>query len=302
MVKIQSRPYLCPAPNLVTVTGWELIAEGGESSSLQSTLPHWDPGTAIHVGITVQLDVAQIWESCRLASEDRLRLALLWESSSTGGTGLRGCGNSTAIHKNSSRNVIGLEVRIPGSQLADTVKFMVHLLLAQPGQSSFKLAPHYPGSILWKEEKTLQLEGSGTRFPTELLDFSKYLPSGAGWYLEWKEGDFEQSLMGSVRLFLNNENKIVAKSIQMRSREDNLVQSMIRYDVGKTMIISALTSESFRENYRTYEEGSVGATIRNMLYAYFPNDTIEGLAGEYASSPARFECALQERFRLFDEV
>ena len=108
--------------------------------------------------------------------------------------------------------------------------------------------------------------------------------------------------MGNVRLFLNKANKTILKSTQGHSREDALIQGMIRFDISKTMITTALSSDDFIENYRQYEDGSVGATIRNMLYTYFPKETIEGLANEYRNSAAYFACRLQERFQLFGEV
>ena len=301
MVKIQSFPYIRPAHRQIEVTEWQQIMEDGSGIPLPERLPHWDPGMSIAVSAAVRLNIEQIWQECMLSEEDQLRLVLLWESL---GTGLRGRGSAATIQHRYPTSTVEVSGRIDGTQLADQVRFLVHLVLANPGQGSSKLAPHIPGSILWKEERVVLLEGQGPRFPTEFLHFadpSNPLPAGAGWYLEWAPEILEESFMGRVRLFLNEDNKIITRSVEGHSQEDVLIQGMIRFDIGKTMIVAALSNESFVEGYRHYEDGSVGATIRNMLYTYFPTQTIEGLAGLYRNSAARFECTLQEYFQLFEE-
>jgi hypothetical protein len=299
--KVQSPPYLRPARHHIEVTEWQQVVEDGTAIPLPEHLPHWDPGTPISVNVALRLNVEQIWQECQLSDADQLRLVLLWDSL---GTGLRGSGRMATIRPRYPVNAVEVSGRVDGTLLADRVRFSVHLVLARPGQSSSRLAPHIPGCILWKDERTLKLEGQGARFPTEFLhfaDLSNPLPAGAGWYLEWNPDAFEESFMGSVRLFLNADNKMITRSVEGHSREDALIQGMIRFDIGKTMIVAALSSESFVKSYRYYEDGSVGATIRNMLYTYFPDQTIEGLAGLYCNSSARFECMLQERFQLFFE-
>ena len=302
MVKVQSFPYLRPAHDRIAVLAWQQIKEDGTDDVLPERLPHWDPGTSVTVNATVHMDIKLVWQDCRFADRDRLRLVLLWDSP---GTSLRGSGSALTIQQGYPLDTVELRVQVSGEQLADRVRFLLHLVLAGPGQSSFKLAPHIPGSILWQEERVLLLEGQGPRFPMEFLNFaasSNPLPAGAGWYLEWNAEQFDELFMGNVRLFLNKDNKAVFKSTQGHSREDALIQGMIRFDMGKTMIITALSSDHFIDNYRQYEEGSVGATIRNLLNTYFPKETIEGLANLYRNSAARFECVLQERFQLFEEV
>ena len=301
MAKIQSFPYLRPADNPVKLTEWQLISEDGTTTSLQDCLPHWDPGTPVSVSATLHLNIEQVWQECRLADTDQLRLVLLWDSL---GTGLRGKGSAINLHHRYPVKTVEVNCHVDGAQLANQIRFQVHLVLATPGRSPSKLAPRIPGSILWQEERILRLEGQGSRFPTEFLHFaasSNPLPSGAGWYLEWNPEAFEEALMGRVRLFLNADNKIISRSVKGNSREDTLIQGMIRFDIGKTMIVAALSSETFLESYHHYENGSVGATIRNILNTYFPTDSIEELAGLYHNSSARFECMLQERFQLFEE-
>lgn len=302
MVKIQSFPYLRPTHHLIEVAEWQQIVKDEAGIPLPERLPHWDAGTPVAVTATVQLNIEQIWQECRLSEMDQLRLVLLWDSL---GTGLRGSGSAINLRQRYPVNTVEVSASIDGTQLASQVRFLIHLVLAGPGQSSSRLAPRIPGSILWQEERILLLEGQGPRFPTEFLHFadpSNPLPAGAGWYLEWDPEALEESFMGRVRLFLNEDNKTIARSVEGHSQEDALIQGMIRFDIGKTMIVAALSSESFIESYRHYEDGSVGATIRNMLNTYFPTESIEGLAGLYRSSSARFECGLQERFQLFEEV
>src|SRR5258708_17037634 len=142
MVKIQSFPYLRPAHHQIEVAEWHQVADDEVNTPLPERLPHWDPGTAISVSATAHLNTAQIWQECLLANEDQLRLVLLWDSL---GTGLRGRGSAIELSKSYPLHTVEMHARIEGTQLANQIKFIIHLILANPGKSTSKLAPRIPG-------------------------------------------------------------------------------------------------------------------------------------------------------------
>ena len=165
MAVVKVYPYLLPSPDRIEVTDWRQNVDN-EDQPLQFLLLHWDPGMSLHVMATVVIDLEGIRSDCHLAPEDMLRLVILWNSS---GTGLRGRGNYIDL-KSPFSFPVTLDLNIEGQLLADRIRIEMCLVLAH-GNSNFALAPQRPGSILWRVEKTMILEGLASRFPTELIDF-----------------------------------------------------------------------------------------------------------------------------------
>jgi hypothetical protein len=132
---------------------------------------------------------------------------------------------------------------------------------------------------------------------------TQWLPPDAAWFLDWDPKALDERTLGSVRLFLNRDHRQIRDAVASRAcAEGKLLRKIIMFDVGRTMMMQALSNEDFVQSSDQYEEGSVGAIIRHLLHAYFPNDSIAGLAQRYQNSPTRFACELQACFGLFKEV
>ena len=292
-------PYLLPSSERISVTEWRQQIND-EEAPLQELLSHWDPGMSLHVLIMAAVDIDAIRTDCHLTSDDILRLAITWYSP---GTGLRGHGGYIDLSSSSSFP-LKLDLCIPGELLADRVRIEVCLVLARTGKSTFALAPRRPGSILWREEKTIILEGQASRFPTELIDFSEspYLPENASWYLEWDWEDFNQMALGSMRLLINSKNDRVKRAVTETNAADEVIRDIIRFDVGRTMIIGALNNDAFVQSSASYVDGSVGSFTRRLLRTLFPEEDLEGIVQLYQQNRSIFESELQARFKLFQEV
>jgi hypothetical protein len=302
MARVNAFPYLRASLNRIQNTVWLQLTDRGERP-LPGLLPHWDPGMPLLIRITMDVDVEGIWADCKLAPDDILRIAILWYSP---GTGLRGQGSIIDLPKANSIRSTMLEFNIEGILLSDKVRFELQLVLAFHGKmrDQFKLAAKRPGSILWREEKVVILEGQGTRFPTELVNFAdtQWLPQNAGWFLDWDPKTLDESVLGNLRLFLNTENEPVRRSAVESLQADQPIRDIIMFDVGRALISGALENDDFIQYAGDYEDGSVGASVRRLLRALFPNESIEGIAQRYHHSRSRFECDLQDHFRLFKEV
>lgn len=300
MVRVKAFPYDLSLPEHIRATEWRQQVDD-EDVPLQEILLHWDPGTTLHLSVTIEADLDGIRNDCRLAPGDLLRAVIVWHSH---GTNLRGRGSYIDIDSAISSHSINLTLALPGELLADRVRVEAQLILAGPGKSSLKLAPRRPGSVLWREEKTIILEGLGSRFPVELIDFaqSSWLPENASWFLDWDDTDFEQIALRSMQLFINARNVRVRRAVVELLDSDEVIRDIIRFDVGRTMIIGALENEAFVQNPDSYLDGSVGSYARRLIRTMFPNESWEGIIHSYRQNQSRFECELQARFRLFQEV
>jgi len=294
-------PYLTPSLERVRITSWQQRVNE-ETIPLQEILPHWDPGTPLNLSTTVEVDIQAVREDCRLTSTDTLRIVLVWYSS---GTGLRGRGDYVDINDINASRPLTLTIFLPGELLADEVRVEMQLLLASPGKSSFELSPKRPGSILWSEGKTMALEGLASRFPIEMISFSKnyWLPENAAWYLEWDPFDLEQLALRTMRFYINEDNAKIKKAVTNPTTEvDELVRDVIEFDVGRAMIMGALENDSFVRHPDPYADGSVGSYVQRLIWTLFSNEGWEGIVYSHQQNRSRFECELQAKFKLFQKV
>jgi hypothetical protein len=299
MAVVKAYPYLLPSPERIEVTDWRQNVDG-EDRPLPLLLLHWDPGMTLHVMATVAIDLEGVRSDCLLAPEDLLRLVILWNSP---GTGLRGRGKYIDLKAPLSFPVT-LDLIVEGQLLADRIRFEACLVLAH-GNSNFTLAPQRPGSILWREEKTVILEGMASRFPTELIDFieNPYLPDDASWLLEWDAEDLNQMAYGNMRLLINAGNNRVKRAVTESNPEDEVIRDIIRFDVGRTLIFGALENDTFVQSPESYMDGSVGTYARRLIRTLFPDEeNLEGVALMFQQNKSFFECELQSRLKFLLEV
>jgi hypothetical protein len=262
-------------------------------------LPDWDPATPLDIAITAELDMGSIQQECGLTTADTLRLAIVWHSA---GTGLRGRGDIYDIQGIADTIRVELGLSIAGALLADRIRVSTQLVLAnEPSLRQSNIVARHPGSLLWSEERTVILEGKDSRFPTELITFadSSWLPERAAWFLDWEPDDLHLPVLGHVRLFINADHSSVSRAVTQALPEDEDIRSAIRFDVGRTLILTALADDDFVGSYKKYDDSSIGAAIRRLLQGLFPFETIESLAMKRRTQASRFECLLQARLDLF---
>jgi hypothetical protein len=204
----------------------------------------------------------------------------------------------TSISSNFSAN---LTLALSGELLADRVRVEVQLVLADSGQSNFLLSPQRAGSILWRETKTIILEGLASRFPVELVNFAEcsWLPKNASWFLDWDDANLELVALQTLRLLVNAKNAKTRRAVTESSINDEVIREIIEFDVGRTLIIGALENDMFVQNPDSYMDGSVGCYIRRLIRTLFPNEDWTEIVCSYRQNRSRFECELQDRFRLF---
>jgi hypothetical protein len=296
---VTKRPYLLPRDDRVQITDPVLFVNGSPQP-VGTSLPEWDPAMRLHLCVEASLDFKEILSDCTLSRSSRLRLASNWRSE---GSGLRGRGTWTDFDQASPSGSRSLEVQVEGSLLARNFILEVVLLLLERGNKSGPLAPSLPGSILWQHEDCLLLEGQGTRFPMEFIDFQSagWLPSDAAWYLDWDPADFEKTFMGTVRLYLNARNERLRRALSENLSTDHAIREAIRFDVARTLIMVALENEDFLSNPSSYEDGTVGAIVRRLINVVFPTDDLSSLRDAKRQSQQRFECKLQSNVKLFAE-
>ncbi|GAB4523333.1 MAG: hypothetical protein OHK0046_36880 [Anaerolineae bacterium] len=296
MTTIKSLPYLTPMPTHIQVDDWHRVTSLEGMYPLGKTFPEWDPAVSVQAETRVTINVPAVFKDCRLNSDAVLRIAAIWESA---GSGLKGKGSHQNIHYSSDSQVIQLSVDASGVQLAKEVELQALLILLEPGSNPQTFAPRLPGSTLFKDAYTVQLEGDGARFPTEVIDFTEtQYPTNAGWALEWNSTELDYSVLGDLRLYINARHHRVMQAVSSTSEDGFDIREAIRFDIARSLIYGALQNPQFVENPEQYEDGSVGAAVHNLLRAYFPQYTTKDLQAQI-NQPQTFEPRLQEKLRVF---
>lgn len=293
-------PWLRADPARVRDGGWQMVLPETGEQPLGEALETWDPLTPLNLSRMVQVDVDGLRADCQLP-EARLRLVVSWHAL---GTTLRGVGNTVVLPESGELRESMALFLDPG-QLGGTLLLRTSISLVERTEKR-PLVAHRPGSILWEDEHELRLEGSGSRFPTTVVDFSKSdlgLPSKAAWRLEWDREDFELPVLGGMQLFLNSAHPRIKEMVENpRDPSSELILSMMQFDVARTLVQGALDNEQFLSREEPWPQESVGRVIHRLFNTHFRGQSPEALKRQLEADPDRFVSTLQDRFGFFHRV
>jgi hypothetical protein len=297
MTHLQKLPYLTPSVKRIRHSQWQLISEDA-LIPLGDLLPYWDAAMPIRASIKIEIDTRDILSDCALSTDAQLRLVATWYSA---GTGLRECGSFQNLNNVLSGQNFTLKINVEGQKLSSSIMLTANLVLVNPGTRSNALAPRIPGSLLWHVEHPVVLEGQGARFPMELVDFgaSSWLPENAAWFLDWRPDDLDQLVLGGIRLYINARHEKVRQAVSEQRELDFTLKEAMRFDIARAMITSALNNSSFITAPEQFGDDTVGAAIRRLVRALFPDRNLQSLQMASQQYPHRFECELQDKLKLY---
>jgi hypothetical protein len=302
-MRIVAPPFRRTSLDRVHAEPWILAVADGALEPLPNVLIHWDYNLDLRLSRALLVDLPGIREDCGLSADDAVSVAVVWRST---GTMVRGC--STIHHLSpgsTTAELVELEAVVPGSQIGGTVVVGTQIVLRGPRPNAPLLTAAQAGSILWQDTSSVDVEGSSSRFPVEVVDFASGLfgPEDAAWYLSWPFDDLYQSFLGRVRLYVNSRHEAAAKAATRSSSapETDAVLSMIYYDVGRALIRGVLENDEFVSNPDGYPEASIGWTVAGLLRAVLPHDAPAGLQSTMRERPSEFDSVLQAGFRLLKD-
>jgi hypothetical protein len=245
---------------------------------------------------------SEIRADCRLGADDPVEAVVVWRSS---GSTIRGRGTVVALGSATESREFTLSADLPGRLLAGDVRISTQIVLAGEGRSSDVLAPRFAGSVLWEESVSVALEGTASRFPIEVVDFSAvhWAPYGAGWYLSWNSDELHQPFLRNVRLFINASHPAVVGAVQTATPtpEQAALRSVLYYDVGRQLIRGALENDDLVEVPESFAEGSTGRAVLRMLKVFFPTERPKSLRSTMRTRREYFDGLLQGSLRLFSQ-
>jgi hypothetical protein len=294
MSRVVALPYLTAKRDRVAAAAWL-----GPNDQALHTVADWDYGTGIRASRGLEIDVAGVRGDCGLSADARLAVTVVWRSTRTA---MRGALPVTPIPRSADHWTCELRLRLEGAELGGELRLLTRLLLAEAGSEAQPLAPDLAGALLWEDRHTVLLEGGAARFPMEVIDFrTARLPAAeAAWYLHWPSEDLHQPVLGALRLYLNEGHPTIRALVngELNDELGEAVLSTRRFDTARALITGALADNEFLEDPNPYDAGSVGATLRRLANAFWPDQTLTTLQNHLRSRPDAFHTELQERMRL----
>jgi hypothetical protein len=273
-------PYLLPSDDAVTVEAWR-TADGAE---LSERLPHWEPFTNVQLVRGVGIDADAIRAECQLPADAALALVATWRSDRTR---LSGAGPTVELGALDGELSCHVELDVPGPSAGGTLSVLTRLVLRTTGNEAAPIAPARPAAVLWEDLIKVVLEGGSARFPVSACDFGtvQWLPSDGEWALDWDIDDLEAPTVSALRLLVNEANEELVGAVKTGSSDSRslLVREFIRYDVARSLVHGALSSEAFLEAPDSFEEGTLGRTLRSLLDLHWNGVPVDALRARPAA-------------------
>lgn len=289
-------PFLVADPETVRTGPWR---DGVTGDALPSRLDHWDPQTDLTLVRDVVVDIDRLRAETLIGDAAQIAVVSTWTASSTR---LSGPGPPTELIDIDGLVRASIEMAVPASSVGGRLTLRTSIVLRSPDASGPQIAARRPGSILWTDEATLDLEGGSARFPLTQVSFSATprLPDAAQWALDWDPDDLGAPATGSLRLLVNSDDARFLELLRTGSTVAGAraLQSFIRLDTARALVHGALLSDSFSADPDGWEAESLGRLLRDLLNQIWPGSPPGNLRARLQTDPARLDAELQGRFSV----
>lgn len=289
-------PSFKSAPSdAVEFEGWRLVTDD-DTVDLPNALEHWSYQTVL--SLTGEIDIARcaLLEACDLATDSELAIAVRVRSDVTGIT--RVVYFMPLPPTGECRTTVRFE--LPGQELAGRL-YLETLVVATDPKPLTPVAARVRGSILWSGRQATELQGIGSQFPTDAVDFEQWgRPNrSAGWELQIDLSDPEALFHSAVRLTLNTSRTDIVRLLEGdRSEKIQLLRRTLHWDVTRQLVSAALGHDEvvgaeFDPGART-----VSGVLRNLLSMVWPDVPVATLQRWLIDDPSRIETYLQQHCKL----
>lgn len=283
-------PYLLPPDDVVSDHPWTTQ----DGKPVPERLEHWDPFTDAEFFRTMELDADAVREACQLGPDAAFALTVSWHSSHT-----RLAGEGAVIELGTLAGLVraSLSLHVPGAAAGGRLDIRTRLVLRHAGADPSPISPRREGAILWSHETRIALEGASSRFPITAVDFTALVrfPDTGSWAVEWNPEDLEVPVLGGLRLVVNSSDEVLLGALRSGSNDSRsgVVKSFIMFDVARSLVYGVLGNERFVADPESFEEGSIGRMLFELLAVCWPGTPVATLSARGQDDPARLETELQ---------
>jgi hypothetical protein len=274
----------------VVASEWEVNGRSLEDG----TFPGWDYGTDLVARREVRLGTKLIREQTRLAEGSVIRVTVTWSTGS--GFECQELAFAKDVPLGGPAKPIEIEFPIPGSSLAFAVVLSTSVVLARRGPRTGHGAAMQPGSVLWQDDYSIAIEGSGPRLPVLVVDLE---PEGTAWAVRTAHDWLNSHPSVGVNVLINKRRDEIVKAFlaEPPSDRDLAIRCTLFFDVGRQLIERALLDADFADD-APFAPQTCGLAIRNRVRAIFDRG-IDDVRALQESEPEEFNKILQAGHALF---
>jgi hypothetical protein len=253
-------PYPTLFPLIRTPGVWNAIIDG-ESRQFREGSGSWDYQSDVELVCRLGWQPEAVFEQAGLTSlYASCRIAILLSTGSSLQTGRRYVALDHPITEILS-DPAEIRLIISSPQLSSKV---TATLLVYSGGGTVGGMQIRSGSILYREEAALPLEGDLASFPLRTISFSESRLGDGLWLVDFSAESPFEPLLSSVAILLNSDQSEFIR--RLLSEEDGLLRWIVQADVMASVLTSTLLSEDLGHDIQeTYPEGSLGGMVNSWL-------------------------------------
>lgn len=298
-MRVRALPYLQADTSSVTVGDWHRHVHGTDQR-VGECLFDWDSLLDVAIVRDVSVDAVAVRSCCGLDEGTELRLVASWWSDQTWVAE-----SAPPVRLVDDRPDVRLSLQVPAPRAGGVLHVLTRLCLGVQLEPR-PLRASRPGTVLWEEEQTVRLEGTGPRVPCDSVPFSQArgdLHAGAAWHIELNGADLEASARHSVRVLLNTENAATARLLaDPRSETGVAMQESIRFALARALLNAALDDDAFVAGETTWPSNSIGRVVARLFRTNFRDTEHVRLRQLRDSDREAWETLLQDRLRFMESV
>lgn len=211
--------------------------------------------------------------------------------------------STTKIHGHSKISKLqdganSFQTSLKNKEISGTITFsLVLILVKNPNPSKYSLSAKTTGSRLWQQDFRFDLEGIGSQFPTEAVNFrDQGLPSDALWYVEIN-GPLEAHINEAACLYLNTNSKRILGFLKNPSTPENL-ELRRHFHVSFTCQMMEYLLRQNLQDIEMYsnEPNSLAESLASLHFQFFGEQEIEETQEKYKRDPGYIHSFIQDSF------
>lgn len=291
-------PYITALNEHVDAEPWARCDSNGEAiEKVGDVFTDFDPGSSDRFVRNLTVNLSDLRSHCRLEPTDALLLTVVaWSKEARkryqayGPVRLKDDGDGVVA--------LNLEAKIDGSCIAGEVALMTHIVIDAPIQTTDIFAASIPGSVLWRDEVTIEVEGNSAQFPISSGAFSEmpWIRSPkAAWHLDYDPAaELDMPFASVVRLYINSENK------KMREYQRNPdIMQVLKYETARSLLGTYMVREDIVEYEPESDPRSLGSVLILMSRTLFQGWGIHDIAELIRHNPGQFESHIRAQVEVF---
>jgi len=258
--------------------------------AVNTSVPGWDYFADLRFQRHCHIDLDRIRHECGLEGKAPLQLAVIWSCSRTMTRQVEWVSESSSEPRLSVR----VEIVLPSTRIAESITIETVLYLPEKGEATNSLVPHRRGTPLCQERVEIFLEGSGSRFPVEIVPFSSSLTrinaADAYWYLDFIERDLFAPVMRAIRVYLNADHEDIVD--RLNSGEIELQRALSGAIISETVQF-AIQEQEFSLDEDSFPPESMGEWAQSLVRSAFPGLDVDDLRSQFTSRHSMMSARIQ---------